>query len=93
MAYFFLRMPTSYLPDEDQGLMYAMATLPSGSTLEQTAAVMTEIRKYFLEDEKDVVANCFTMAGRGFAGTGQNVGLGFISLRDWDLRKQVEHES
>ena len=88
MAYFFVRMPTSYLPDEDQGLMYAMATLPSGSTLEQTAAVMTEIRKYFLEDEKDVVANCFTMAGRGFAGTGQNVGLGFISLRDWDLRNK-----
>lgn len=90
MAVCFLRMPTSYLPDEDQGYVYVQATLPSGSTLEQTEAVMNEVRYYFLQDEKKVVKDCFTLAGRGFAGTGQNVGLGFIALKDWDLRKSAD---
>ena len=90
MGVLFLRMPTSYLPDEDQGIMYVMATLPSGSTLEQTEEVMNQVRDYFLVDEKKVVANCFTLAGRGFAGTGQNVGLGFLTLKDWDLRQKAD---
>jgi hydrophobe/amphiphile efflux-1 (HAE1) family protein len=82
----FRRMPTAYLPNEDQGVMYAQVTLPSGSTLEQTAAVMTEVRNHFLVDEKKAVDSCFTLAGRGFSGSGQNVGLSFIKLKDWALR-------
>jgi len=89
MGFCFQRMPTSYLPDEDQGIMYTMAVLPSGSTLEQTGEVMNEVRNYFLMDEKEVVRDCFTMAGRGFAGTGQNVGLGYVTLKDWDLRRKA----
>jgi HAE1 family hydrophobic/amphiphilic exporter-1 len=90
LCFFFLRMPTSYLPDEDQGIMYVMATLPSGSTLEQTEEIMGQVRDYFLNEEKDMVRDCFTLAGRGFAGTGQNVGLGFIALKDWGLRQKPE---
>ncbi len=86
----FERMPTSYLPNEDQGVMYFQAILPAGSTLEQTSAILAEVRNFFLQDEKDSVKDCFTLAGRGFSGTGQNVGLGFVMLRDWDLRQRPE---
>jgi hydrophobe/amphiphile efflux-1 (HAE1) family protein len=86
LGYLFQRMPTSYLPNEDQGVIYVQVTLPSGSTLEQTDEVMTQVRNHFLVDEKEAVKSCFTLAGRGFAGTGQNVGLGFIHFKDWDLR-------
>jgi HAE1 family hydrophobic/amphiphilic exporter-1 len=86
----FHRMPTSYLPNEDQGNMYFQVTLPAGSTLEQTEEVINPVRDYFLVDEKDAVENCFTLAGRGFSGTGQNVGLGFVTLKDWDLRQSAD---
>ncbi len=92
LGYLFQKMPTSYLPNEDQGNMYIQATLPAGSTLEQTEQVMTEVRNYFLDEEKDTVDNIFTLTGRGFSGTGQNVGLGFVNLRDWDLRKDKKQK-
>ena len=86
LGFLFNRMPTAYLPDEDQGMMYIQAMLPSGSTLEQTGQVMDQVRDYFLKDEKKAVDSCFTLAGRGFSGAGQNVGLGFVKLKDWGLR-------
>jgi multidrug efflux pump len=90
LGFLYLRMPTAYLPDEDQGLMYVQVTLPAGSTLEQTAQVMTEVRQHFLVDEKEAVDACFTLAGRGFGGSGQNVGLGFVKLKDWHLRRRAD---
>jgi hydrophobe/amphiphile efflux-1 (HAE1) family protein len=90
LGFLFSRMPTAYLPNEDQGIMYVQATLPAGSTLEQTEQVMSQVRSHFLVDEKKAVDSCFTLAGRGFAGTGQNVGLGFIKLRDWSLRRRAD---
>jgi HAE1 family hydrophobic/amphiphilic exporter-1 len=90
LGFLYLRMPTAYLPDEDQGLMYVQVTLPAGSTLEQTDQVMSEVRKHFLVDEKEAVDACFTLAGRGFGGSGQNVGLGFVKLKDWDLRRRAD---
>jgi hydrophobe/amphiphile efflux-1 (HAE1) family protein len=90
LGFLFQRMPTAYLPDEDQGLMYVQVTLPAGSTLEQTAEVMTQVRNHFLVDEKKAVDACFTLAGRGFGGSGQNVGLGFVKLKDWDLRRRAD---
>ena len=90
MLFLFYRLPTAYLPQEDQGLMYLQVTLPAGSTLEQTQEVMVQVRKHFLEDEKEAVSACFTLAGRGFSGSGQNVGLGFISLKDWDQRQRAD---
>ena len=90
MMVLFHRLPTAYLPQEDQGLLFGQVTLPSGSTLEQTAEVMIQVRKYFLEDEKEAVKACFTLAGRGFSGSGQNVGLSFVSLKDWDQRQRPD---
>ena len=86
LVFLFQRMPTAYLPQEDQGIMYIQAMLPAGSTLEQTKQVLDQVRSHFLEDEKDAVAAMFTVAGRGFSGAGQNMGLGFVKLKDWDLR-------
>ncbi|MBI5571851.1 MAG: efflux RND transporter permease subunit [Desulfomonile tiedjei] len=90
LGFLFHRMPTAYLPNEDQGVMFVQVTLASGSTLEQTDQIMTQVRTHFLVDEKEAVASCFTIAGRGFSGTGQNVGLGFIHLKDWDLRTRAD---
>jgi HAE1 family hydrophobic/amphiphilic exporter-1 len=86
----FLRMPTSYLPDEDQGILLTQIILPAGSTLEQTEAVGDEVRDYFLENEKDAVESCMTIAGSGFSGQAQNNGMIFVKLRDWKLRDRPE---
>ena len=90
LAFLFQRMPTAYLPNEDQGILFIQALLPSGSTLEQTKQAMDEVRKHFQEDEKEAVESCFTLAGRSFAGAGQNVGMGFIRLKDWALRDRPD---
>ena len=88
MGYLFQRMPTSYLPDEDQGIILVQATLPSGSTLEQTYAVLDKVKGYFLGPEKAAVESIMTIAGFSFGGQGQNVGISFVKLKDWKLRKQ-----
>ncbi|EFK10758.1 acriflavine resistance protein B [delta proteobacterium NaphS2] len=90
MGYLFQRMPTAYLPDEDQGVLTVQAMLPSGSTLEQTRKVMNRVRDYFLEHEKDVVESFMSISGISFAGQGQNMALGFVKLKDWDLRERPE---
>ncbi|MFA5725678.1 MAG: efflux RND transporter permease subunit [Candidatus Omnitrophota bacterium] len=89
MLFVFLRMPTSYLPDEDQGILVIMGNLPSGSTLEQTEAVMERVRGYFTANEKEAVESILTVSGRNQSGGGQNVGMAFIKLKDWDLRKKA----
>jgi len=86
----FRRMPTAYLPNEDQGSMYAQALLPAGSTLEQTEEVLAQVRRHFEEKEKEAVESVFTIAGRGFAGVAQNSGFAFIKLRDWELRNRPD---
>jgi HAE1 family hydrophobic/amphiphilic exporter-1 len=90
MGFLFHRMPTSYLPDEDQGVLMVQATLPANSTLEQTKAIMKDVERYFLENEKDDVESCMTVSGMNFAGRGQNVGLAFAKLKDWKLRTKPE---
>lgn len=86
----FRRMPTAYLPDDDQGLMLAQVILPATSTLEQTGAVMDKVKDYFVVNEKDAVKSCMTAVGTSFAGRGQNMGMAFIMLKDWSLRKSPE---
>ena len=81
MAIMFRRMPTAYLPDEDQGIVLVQALLPANATLEQTDRVMEEVRDYFLEQEKDTVKSCMTISGRNFAGQGQNAGMAFVISR------------
>jgi HAE1 family hydrophobic/amphiphilic exporter-1 len=90
MGYLFQRMPTSYLPDEDQGIMYVQAILPSGSTLEQTKSVLEKAREYFAKNEKEGVESMLTVTGYSFGGQGQNVGMGFVKLRDWDQRQRAD---
>jgi len=86
----FTRMPTSYLPDEDQGILLAQIILPTGSTLEQTQAVANEVRGYFKDKEKDAVDSCMTIAGVGFSGRAQNNGMVFVKLKDWKLRDRKD---
>jgi HAE1 family hydrophobic/amphiphilic exporter-1 len=90
LGFLFQRMPTAYLPDEDQGFMYVQAMLPAGSTLEQTEQVLDQVRSHFLVEEKEAVKSCFTIAGSGFSGAGQNVGMAFVMLKDWDLRRRAD---
>jgi len=90
LGWLFMRMPTAYLPEEDQGILIIQAVLPSGSTLEQTDAVMQRINTYFAEHEPDAVESFMGVAGVSFAGQGQNMGLGFVQLKDWSKRGRAE---
>jgi len=86
MGWLFKRMPTAYLPDEDQGIVMVQAVLPANSTLEQTRKVMDRVNDYFMNQEKDAVESCAAISGMNFAGQGQNAGMAFVKLKDWDLR-------
>jgi multidrug efflux pump len=86
MAVLFVRLPSSFLPDEDQGVFLTMAQLPAGATQERTQKVLDEVSKYYLDNEKDNVNSVFTVNGFGFSGRGQNTGLAFVSLKNWDER-------
>ncbi len=90
MGLLYLRMPTGYLPDEDQGILMTMVQLPVGSTLEQTEAVFAKVQHHFLEEQKDAVESIMGGAGMGFAGRGQNQAMVFVKLRDWNLRNRPE---
>ncbi|HOL72905.1 MAG TPA: efflux RND transporter permease subunit [Bryobacteraceae bacterium] len=89
-GYLLVRMPTAYLPDEDQGSLMVMVQLPPGSTLEQTNAVLDTVRHHFLVEQADAVESCMTMAGFSMAGRGQNQAMAFVMLRDWELRNRPE---
>jgi multidrug efflux pump subunit AcrB len=84
----FLRTPTAYVPDEDQGILLAQIMLPTGATLEQTKKVVDEVQRYFQENEKEAVESCLTITGFGFSGRTQTNGMVFIKLKDWDLRNR-----
>ncbi|HOC42631.1 MAG TPA: efflux RND transporter permease subunit [Thermoanaerobaculales bacterium] len=88
MGALYLRMPTGYVPDEDQGMLLTMVQLPVGSTLEQTEAVMRSVEHHFMVEQADAVASTGAIAGIGFAGRAQNQGMVFVKLKDWDLRRK-----
>ena len=90
MGFMFLRMPTAYLPEEDQGTLYAQIMLPTGATLEQTAEICGQIRLYFNDKEKEAVDAVFNISGYGFSGRAQNNGLLFIKLKGWNLRNRSD---
>ncbi len=90
MAFLFQRMPTAYLPDEDQGVLFVQAMLPANSALEQTDKVLDGVRNHFLVGEKDAVESIMTVSGFSFSGRGQNVGLAFVKLKDWALRDRTD---
>ena len=86
----FLRMPTAYGPDEDQGILLAQVMLPTGSTLEQTRKVVDQVQHHFQENEKEAAESCMTITGMGFSGRAQNNGMVFIKLKDWKLRNRSD---
>ena len=90
VGFLYYRMPTSYIPDEDQGVLMVQAILPSGSTFEQTKKIMDKVRDHFLENEKDSVESVMSVVGQGFGGQGQNMAMGFVKLKDWKLRQQPD---
>jgi len=90
LGFLFMRMPTGYLPDEDQGVLLAQILMPTGATLEQTQAVADEVQRYFQEHETEAVESCATVAGIGFSGRTQNNGMVFVKLKDWDLRDRQD---
>ena len=87
MALIFLRLPGGFLPDEDQGIIINQISLPTGSTLEETERSLAKVRDHYLIDEKKNTAAVFTISGFGFVGQGQNVGIAFARMKDWQDRK------
>ncbi len=86
LGFSFMRLPSSFLPEEDQGMMFTLVTLPAGSTQEQTVDVLKKMENYYLNEETSAVDGLFTVAGFSFTGQGQNAGLAFINLKDWSER-------
>ena len=86
-GFLFLRLPTSFLPEEDQGTIFSIVQLPTGAPQERTLEVLRQVEHHYLVEEKDTVNSLFTVAGFSFAGRGQNAGLAFVQLKSWDERK------
>jgi multidrug efflux pump len=89
----FLRLPTAFLPVEDQGSMIGLYTLPVGATQPRTIAVGKQIERYLLTDEKKNMEAVFTVAGFNFSGNGQNLGQAFIHLTDWKDRPGAQNSA
>jgi len=83
MGVLFLRIPKSFLPDEDQGMLFAQVTTPPGTPVEVTEQVLSQVRNYFLAEEASAVKSVFTISGFSFGGRGQGSGMAFISLKGW----------
>ncbi|WP_343361966.1 efflux RND transporter permease subunit [Citrobacter freundii] len=91
MAVLFMRLPTSFLPEEDQGVFMTMIQLPAGATQERTQKVLDQVTQYYLTNEKANVESVFTVNGFSFSGQGQNSGLAFVSLKPWNERSGEEN--
>ncbi|MCA0035265.1 efflux RND transporter permease subunit [Mesorhizobium sp. B263B2A] len=87
MGWMFARLPSSFLPEEDQGILITSVQLPVGATQDRTERVLKQVTDHYLSDEKDAVEGVFTASGFGFGGAGQNVGIGFVRLKDFSQRK------
>jgi len=88
MALLLWRMPTSFIPVEDQGYLFTLLQAPVGATQERTLKSLDRVNQYFLESEKEGVKSIFTVGGFSFNGPGQNMGFGFVLLKDWEERRK-----
>ncbi|PLX94593.1 MAG: hydrophobe/amphiphile efflux-1 family RND transporter [Desulfuromonas sp.] len=93
MVFFFTRLPTAFLPDEDQGFIICQVQLPAGATRARTIEVIKQMEEHFLTNETATVDSLITVAGFSFAGRGQNMGLAFVKLKDWSLRQDPSLKS
>jgi multidrug efflux pump len=90
MVLAFMRLPSAFLPSEDQGLLMAMLQTPVGATQERTLQSVQGLENYVLEHEQDAVQGLLTVQGFSFAGSGQNAGVGFLKLKDWSERTSAD---
>lgn len=90
LVLFFVKLPSSFLPEEDQGVVLTLVQLPPNASLDRTGKVIDTMTNYFLNKEKDSVESIFTVAGFSFTGVGQNAGLAFVKLKDWSARTTPE---
>jgi multidrug efflux pump len=93
LAVLFLRLPTGFLPTEDDGTAMVQFTLPAGATQGRTAQAADAVERHFLETEDRNVSALFSVTGFGFSGQGQNTGMGFLSLAPWEERPGPESSS
>ena len=91
IAFVFMRLPSSFVPEEDQGAVMTLVQLPAGSTLDKTNAVMDQLTQYYQNQEADNIESVFAISGFSFMGSGQNAGMAFVKLKDWDDRKGDEN--
>ncbi|QGZ56869.1 efflux RND transporter permease subunit [Paraburkholderia acidiphila] len=89
MAWMFARLPSSFLPVEDQGILITSVQLPSGAMRDRTQRVLNQVTDYYLHKEKDAVEGVMAVAGFGFGGSGQNVGMVFVRLKDFEQRRSA----
>ncbi|WP_179997723.1 efflux RND transporter permease subunit [Acinetobacter sp. YH12239] len=92
MGWLFVNLPSSFLPDEDQGVVMTLVQLPPNATLERTGKTIDQMTGFFLNNEKEHVESVFSVAGFSFTGIGQNAGLAFIKLKDWKDRTSPESQ-
>ena len=88
MIMLFGKLPSSFLPDEDQGVMFVQVLGPAGSTMERTQKTVDGMRDKLLTEEGDIVESVFTVTGFSFAGRGQNAGIAFVGLKPWGERTE-----
>jgi HAE1 family hydrophobic/amphiphilic exporter-1/multidrug efflux pump len=93
LGFLFYKLPTGFLPDEDQGIAFALVNLPPGATASRTDAALAQVRDHFLKEESKNVTGVFTVSGFSFTGQGQNAGLAFIRLKPWDERKGAANKA
>ena len=93
MVLLFVRLPTAFLPEEDQGFMVALINLPAGAPESRTLGVGARMVNYFRKEEGGNVGAIFNVAGFNFAGQGQNLGQLFIRLKDWKVRKGAKNHA
>ncbi len=90
MSWLFLRLPSSFLPQEDQGVLMTIVQLPNGATVTRTEEIIKKIEDYYLDQEKDAIQDVFSVSGFSFTGSGQNYALVFAKLKDFELREEPE---
>ncbi|WP_333795718.1 efflux RND transporter permease subunit [Rheinheimera sp.] len=90
MVLLMLRLPSAFLPDEDQGILFNQIVLPAGATSERTLEVVKQVEQHFLVEQKEAVKSVFSVSGFSFAGRGQNAAIGFVNLKHWDERQRPD---
>ncbi|MCF3638352.1 efflux RND transporter permease subunit [Rhizobium sp. TRM95111] len=92
-GWLYTKLPSSFIPEEDQGVLMVMITLPEGAMTARTEAVVETVETHFLTEEKDAVESVFAALGFGFGSTGQNSAMAFVRLKDFSERTDARLQS